>query len=107
MTQQEKIAMVKQIVKDDPEATDGLIEVYLQFAAEKILERLFPFDTTKGESDIPVRYHTLQCELTNRLWARKGGEGEISHEENGINRSWSSVDDEDILSRISPYVKVV
>ena len=29
MTQQEKIAMVKQIVKDDPEATDGLIEVYL------------------------------------------------------------------------------
>lgn len=107
MTQEEKIAMVKSIVKNDPEATDALITVYLQFASGKILERLFPFDTGKDESDIPGRYDILQCELGARLFIRRGGEGESAHEENGVNRTYGSVDDEDILSRISPYAKVV
>lgn len=38
--------------------------------------------------------------------ARRGGEGEIAHNENGINRSYGTVNDEDILNRITPFVKV-
>lgn len=106
MTDVEKVMMVKALVDNDPTATDDLIKVYLRLASNKMLERLYPFDTDKGESDIPERYETIQCELGARLFLRRGSEGENNHEENGVNRTYGSVDDEDILSRLTPFVKV-
>lgn len=107
MTDAEKIVMTRTITGDDNTiATSDLLTVYLQIACGKMLERLYPYDTAKTDSDIPERYHTLQCELAARLYIRRGGEGEISHEENGVNRSYGSVDDEDILSRLTPFAKV-
>lgn len=106
MTDNEKIAMVTALVDNDPNATPALITVYLQLACNKMLERLFPYDTSKQASDIPERYDVLQCELCSHLYLRKGSEGENNHEENGVNRSYASVDDEDILSRLTPFAKV-
>ena len=107
MTTDEKVMMVRSIVGEEPEpASTELIELYLQLASGKMLERLWPFDTSKQESDIPQRYEVVQCELGARLYLRRGGEAEISHEENGVNRTYASVDDEDILSRLTPFVKV-
>lgn len=106
MTQAEKIAMVKVLCEDDENATDAVVTVYLSLACNKMLERLYPFDSDKEESDLPTRFGMVQCELAARLFLRRGGEGEISHEENGVNRSYSDVADEDILSRLTPYAKV-
>ena len=106
MTETEKIAMVNAIVDNDQNATDELIAVYLQLACGKMLERLFPFDTTKEASDLPTRYDTIQCELAARLFLRRGGEGESNHEENGVNRTYGSVDDNDLLERLTPFAKV-
>ena len=105
MSEQQKITMVKTIVGDDS-LSDTEVLIYLRLACAKMLERLWPYDTGKTDSDIPERYDVVQCELCARLYLRKGGEGEISHEENGVNRSWASVDDEDILSRLTPFAKV-
>lgn len=106
MTDAQKIAMVQTLVQNDGDATDAIVGVYLQLACNKMLERLFPYDTTKTVSDIPERYETIQCELAARLYLRRGGEGETSHEENGVNRTYGSVDDDDILSRLTPFAKV-
>lgn len=107
MTNAEKIAMVRTLCGDDSSiASDSQVAAYLRIACHKMLERLYPFDTDKDESDLPVRYEMLQCELSVRLLLRRGGEGESSHEENGVNRTWGSVGDEDILSRLTPYAKV-
>lgn len=106
MTDFEKIAMVKVLCENDTEATDDVVTVYLSLAANIMLERLFPYDTDKAVSDIPARYDSIQCELAARLFLRRGGEGEISHEENGVNRQYKSVDDEDILRRLTPFAKV-
>ena len=106
MTDAQKIAMVQTLVQNDGDVTDAIVGVYLQLACNKMLERLFPYDTTKTVSDIPERYETIQCELAARLYLRRGGEGETSHEENGVNRTYGSVDDEDILSRLTPFAKV-
>jgi hypothetical protein len=106
MTDNEKIAMVKALIGDDPTATNELIAVYLHLASNKMLERLYPYDSEKGESDIPERYDTIQCELASRLFLRRGSEGETTHEENGVNRSYGSVDDSDILQRLTPFAKV-
>ena len=106
MTQAEKILMVKSLVENDPLATDELVAVYLTLACNTMLERLFPYDANKDSGDLPIRYDTIQCELAARYFLRRGGQGEINHEENGVNRQYDSVDDEDILKRLTPFAKV-
>lgn len=104
MTNEQKIARVQVLVRNDPAATSEVVAVYLDLAGSKMLKRLYPFDTTK--TDIPVCYENDQCELAAREFLRRGGSGEITHEENGINRTWGSVDDSDILQRLTPFAKV-
>ena len=99
-----KTLLVRTLVENDAEATENVIAVYLNLAGNAMLERLYPFDTTKTE--VPDRYETLQCELAARYFLRRGGQGEINHEENGINRNWARVDDADILQRLTPFAKV-
>lgn len=106
MTKAEKIAMVKTLVENDAGATDPVVTVYLSIACHKMLERLYPYDIGKEDCDIPSRYDALQCELAARLFLRRGSEGENSHEENGVNRSYGSVGDDDILDRLTPFAKV-
>ena len=106
MTQAEKIAMVQTLVENDAEATDTVVPVYLTLALNAMLERLYPYDSAKTATDVPERYDTIQCELAARYFLRRGGQGEINHEENGVNRQYASVDDEDILRRLTPFVKL-
>ena len=106
MTQAEKIVMVQTLVENDAEATDTVVPVYLTLALNTMLERLYPYDSAKAASDVPERYDTIQCELAARYVLRRGSQGENNHEENGINRSYASVDDEDILRRLTPFAKV-
>lgn len=107
MTEAEMIALVQSLIGDDMAAsvTTDVISVYLDLAAQKMLVRIYPFDAT--QTDIPTVYQTTQCELASRLILRRGAEGETAHNENGINRTYGSVDDEDILSRLTPYAKVM
>ena len=106
MTKADKIAMVKTLAESDPGATDEVVAVYLNLACGAMLERLYPYDSNKTESDLPVRYDTIQCELAARYFLRRGGQGEINHEENGINRQYGTIDDDDILKRLTPFAKV-
>lgn len=105
MTEEEKLTMVKALIGEDESATDALIKAYLNIAKGKMLKRLYPFDSSK--TDIPEQYATDQCELAVRLFLKRGAEGEIAHNENSINRTYGSVDEEDILSRLTPFAKVV
>ena len=106
MTGSEKTVMVRTLVENDAEATDAIIAVYLNLACYAMLERLYPYDSEKTSEDIPERYDTIQCELAARYYLRRGGQGEINHEENGVNRQYASADDEDILRRLTPFAKV-
>lgn len=106
MTDSEKKAMVRTLVENDADATDETIAAYLSLACGAMLERLYPYDSAKTSQDIPARYDMIQCELAARYFLRRGGQAEISHEENGVNRSYASVDDADILQRLTPFAKV-
>ena len=107
MTEAEMIAAVQNLIGADMAANMSVsaISLYLELAAQKMLVRIYPFDTT--QTAIPAQYLPSQCELAARLILRRGAEGESQHNENGINRTYGSVDDEDILSRLTPYAKVM
>ena len=103
MSDEEKIALIQSLI-DDVSVSSSEITTYLTVAAQRILDRLYPFGG--APSTWPTEYDILQCELVVRMIARRGGEGEISHSENGISRTYASVDDEELLSRLTPYAGV-
>lgn len=103
MTEMEKQTLCRELIPD-ADVSDAQIEAYLALAKQRILERLYPFGG--GKSEMPARYEYTQCELAVRMIARRGGEGQVSHSENGISRTWGSEDDADILARVAPYVGV-
>lgn len=106
MTEAEKITMVQTLVENDPEATNTAVPVYLNLARSTMLKRLYPLHPEKMAGGLPVIYETDQCELAARYFLRRGAQGETNHEENGVNRTYASVDDEDILRRLTPFAKV-
>jgi hypothetical protein len=92
-------------IKD--EDTDGLalLEIYLRIAERKVLNRLYPFGS--GDEEIPSKYTHKVVEITQYLWLRRGSEGETSHSENGISRSYEDADIPDsMLSEITPMAGV-
>ena len=106
MERADKIATIKELVGNDAKATDALVSVYLDRAESVILRRLYPFGIPDG-AEFPEMYDMMSCELTSRYFFRMGSEGEQIHNENGIHRHYGSVNDEDILREIMPYVQVL
>lgn len=108
MTDAEKISRVTTLVGNDPDATSNLIQIYLEDAKATIMHRMYPFkipvttdeNGNETEVDMPSRYDILQCKLASRMFLRRGTEGERVHNENGINRTYRSVNDEDILMEV-------
>ena len=105
MTQAEAITKVKTYAENDPAATDALVSLYLDDAKAAILRRLYPFGSIQY-GDIPDIYEMLWCKLAYRYFLRRGAEGEYIHDENGINRHYSSPNDEDLLKEVTPFVWV-
>lgn len=105
MTDAEKITMAQTLIGDS-EATDALVGVYLEDAKDAILRRRYPFGRPEG-TDIESQYEMLQVKLAARYFMRRGGEGEVIHNENGINRTYKSVNDEDLLTEVTPFAKVI
>ena len=83
----EKIEMVKAMAE---EANDNTVSSYLKIAGNKICRKAFPFDPTANE--VPEQYDLLQVEIAVYLLNKRGAEGEASHSENGISRTYENGD---------------
>lgn len=108
MTDAKKITIVNTLLGFAE--TNAIVSVYLDLAKQKIMSRLYPLGIPSVDGvpvDIPEEYSYIQCQLASRLYLRRGGEGEITHNENGVSRTYGTVNDEDILSQIIPYVEVM
>lgn len=103
MTKSEKIDVVRALI-DDVSVTDELITVYLDLAQGRIFNRLYPFGKPSDVTEVPEKYEMLHCELTSRMFMRRGAEGQTGHTENGIARTYGSVNDEDLLAEIMQIV---
>ena len=103
MTQTEKLMLLKAMVGESD--TEEVLLAYLNIAGSKILNRAYPFGT--DETEVPTRYDFLQCEIASYLLNKRGAEGQTSHNENGISRTYESADvPESMLDAITPMVGV-
>lgn len=108
MENTEKITLLKQMigqVDDGDNWSDEVLLTYLNIAGQKIIRRAYPY---KDVEDVPNKYNALQCEIALYLLNKRGAEGETSHSENGISRSYESADvPESMLSDVIPTCGVL
>lgn len=115
MTLLEKL---KKLIPEEPD--DGVLEIYLDEAKSEYLGLRYPYggypvstveypDGSKQEEpSVEPRYQSWLLSAAVELYAKRGGEGEVGHTENGISRSWSSARlSPELVARITPYVGVV
>ena len=105
MTTADKINRVKLLIGES-DVSDELLSVYLEDAKDAILNRRYPFGVPFG-ADVPDMYESLQCRLATRYYLRRGAEGEILHNEDGVHRHYGSVNDEDLLMSVIQIAKVL
>ena len=109
MTNMEKLALCRTMVEQPEDAegwSDEILTQYLTIAGQKILNRAYPYDDTVEE--VPRRYGVLQCELAAYLLNKRGAEGEVSHSENGISRTYENADvPESMLQDVIPHCGLV
>ena len=104
MTQAEKLMLLKAMGNESD--TEEVLLTYLNIAGSKIINLAYPYDSEATE--VPARYEYLQCEIAAYLLNKRGAEGQISHSENGISRTYASADvPEAMLSAITPCVGVI
>lgn len=84
MTTEEKLDKLAIMLGNDCDLE--IVAVYLDQAKEKILNKRYPFGTEL--TDVEQKYEYLQLELTISLYNQRGAEGQKSHGENGVARTW-------------------
>ena len=107
MTQAEKIVLLKNMM-DETDDSDEVLSVYLGLAAQKILNRMYPFKDDYTGLEVPDRYAMMQLNVAVYLLNKRGAEGEIQHIENGIHRNYGSSDVPDgMLKDIVPFSQAI
>lgn len=103
MTDEEKVLILQTMTNEYDYQT---LLAYLSLAAEIILNRCYPFNNERSE--VPKKYANKQIEIACYLLDKRGAEGQLSHTENGISRSYESASvPESMLKEITPYCGVI
>lgn len=87
MTKDEKLNKLRIMVGEESEE---ILALYLDIAGNKIIRKAYPYD--ESVSEVPAKYEHLQLEIATYLLNKRGAEGELTHSENGISRSYANAD---------------
>lgn len=112
MTNEQKLERLRILIGEDPTSgtgeSDATLLVYLDMAAETVLNRLYPLKKSYEGLEVPDRYAQIQLKVAAYYLQKRGAEGEIQHIENGVHRNYGSADVPDgMLKDIVPFVAVM
>ena len=100
MTDAQKLVVLKKMYGGSQD--DGVLQTYLDLAAQIIINRAYPFKS--DVTVVPAKYEMNQIEVACYLLNKIGAEGETAHNENGINRTYESASvPESMLKDIIPH----
>ena len=104
MTDVEKLTALKAVVGGSD--TDEVLSTYLTFAGSKIIAKAYPYQN--DISEVPAQYAHLQVEIAAYMLNKRGAEGQTSHSENGVSRSYENGDvPPSMLKAVIPYCGVI
>ena len=101
MAQEEKLSKLKTLLGITGEGQDSLLTVYLDLSKGEILSWMYSGAPPDGVSDVPAQYETTQIMAVVAGYSQSGAEGQVSHSENGISRTWKY---EDMVAYIRNHV---
>lgn len=88
------------------ESDNPVLLILINRAIRKVCAKRYPFGYTDKEKEAVVeRYRGVIFEAAVYYWAKQGADGENSHSENGISRSYHS--ESDLYFDVVPMVKVL
>ena len=103
MTNEEKITSLAALISPDT-ADEVLLATYITLSEGIVLNRRYPFGVPDG-AKVPPQYEYIQLQIALELFAKRGAEGQIEHDENGIARKYESANVSTSLLRcITPIV---
>ena len=103
MTNEEKITALAALISPDT-ADEALLATYITLSEGVVLNRRYPFGPPTG-AKVPSQYEHIQLQIALELFSKRGAEGQIEHDENGIARKYESADiSQTLLKRITPLV---
>lgn len=104
MTDVEKLTALKAVVGGSD--TDEVLSTYLDLAGSKIIAKAYPYQN--DISEVPAQYAHLQVEIAAYMLNKRGAEGQTSHSENGVSRSYENGDvPPSMLKAVIPYCGVI
>lgn len=72
---------------------------------EVVLQRAYPYENV---SKVPMKYDAVHVEIAAYMINKRGAEGEVSHSENGVSRTYEDGDiPPSLLRAITPVVGVL
>ena len=90
MTNEQKIEKLKVLISPDT-ASENLLLYLLEQSEGIILNRRYPFGAPEGASLSPL-HEQIQIRVALELFSKMGAEGQVSHQENGVYRTWEAAD---------------
>lgn len=104
MTLLEKLKLMLGLTDDTQEP---LLYFLLDVSKQKILNKLYPYGYDDADV-VPSRYEYNQLMIAVYFFNKRGAEGQLSHSENGISRTYESSDvPATFLRDVTPMVSVV
>lgn len=103
MTNEQKIEKLKVLISPD-DASSDLLSYLLEQSEGIVLNRRYPFGAPEGAS-LSALHEQIQLRIAVELFSKMGAEGQLSHSENGVSRTWEAGDvSPSLLKLIVPCV---
>lgn len=88
MTETEKIDMVISFLEDDSMVSEDKLSVYLEAASKEIIAWRYSYSGQSAPEEVPPEYEMTQVHAVIAGYTQSGAEGQSSHSENGISRTF-------------------
>lgn len=103
MTQEQKLTLMRTLIGKTDTADDSYLCALLDIAEREILAWRYSYAESTPE-EVPAAYEMTQIYAAIAGYDQAGAEGQLTHTENGINRTWRY---EDMISYIRGHVPAV
>lgn len=90
MTNEQKIERLTVLISPDTASNELLLHL-LEQSEGIILNRRYPFGAPEGATLSPFQ-EQIQLRVAVELFSKMGAEGQMSHQENGVMRTWEAGD---------------